>query len=81
MTVARGTEALVRGDWQAAKDAFAGAGDSPDALAGLGEATFWLGDITAAVEIRQRAYVAYRDHGDSAAAARMALWLAARDVD
>ncbi|HEV7554062.1 MAG TPA: hypothetical protein VGO00_01340, partial [Kofleriaceae bacterium] len=77
MTVARGTEALVRGDWQAAKDAFGAAGDSPDALAGLGEATFWLGDLAAAVEIRQRAYVGYRDHGDSAAAARMALWLAA----
>src|SRR5437762_11774254 len=73
----RGLERLAAGDWAAAKAALATAGDAPEALAALGEAEFWLGDIPTAVELRQRAYLAFRERGELAVAARLALWLAA----
>lgn len=78
---ARGAQFLAGNDWQAAKDAFEAAllgGESAEALTGLGEAVWWLGDYGRAVELRERAYVTFRDDGDLAAAARLAVWLAAQ---
>ncbi|MGZ3426171.1 MAG: LuxR C-terminal-related transcriptional regulator [Polyangia bacterium] len=78
--LARGAELLAGGNWKAASDEFEAAlasAPSAEALAGLGECVFWLGDILRAVDLRQRAYVAFRDRGDDASAARLALWLAA----
>jgi len=71
--------ALTARDWGAAKAAFEAAlvdEEAAEALSGLGEAVFWLGDLARAIALRERAYVAYRDRGDGASAARMALWLA-----
>jgi DNA-binding CsgD family transcriptional regulator len=78
---ALGARFLAGNDWQAAKDAFEAAllgGESAEALTGLGEAVWWLGDYGRAVELRERAYVAFRDDGDLASAARLAVWLAAQ---
>jgi len=77
--LARGALALANADWEAAKASFEAAleaGACPEALSGLGEAVWWLGDIEKGVELRERAYVAYRDRGDGTSAARLALWLA-----
>jgi DNA-binding CsgD family transcriptional regulator len=77
--LAEGARLLAAGDWKNARSAFEAAlarGESAEALSGLGEAIFYLGDVARAVELRERAYVAFRSAGDAAAAARMALWVA-----
>jgi DNA-binding CsgD family transcriptional regulator len=77
--VVTGEEALSAGDWEAARDAFASAvaaDPSPEALDGLGRTLWWLGDVDGAIEHRERAYAILRKAGKSAAAARIALWLA-----
>ena len=74
-----GARLLASGEWLAAKEQFDAAvseGGSAEGLSGLGEALLWLGDIARAIEVRERAYVAFRDRGDTASAVRMALWLA-----
>lgn len=74
-----GERALAAADWKAARDAFEAAlaeNESAEALSGLGYACFWLGDMTRALELRERAYLAFRERRDRAAAARLALWLA-----
>ncbi|QBI18414.1 LuxR family transcriptional regulator [Egibacter rhizosphaerae] len=73
--------ALAEGDWPAARDAYNAAletVETPEALAGLGEALWWLGEIPAAIERTERAYAAFRRRGEPRAAARAALWLALR---
>jgi DNA-binding CsgD family transcriptional regulator len=77
--VATGEEALSTGDWEGARDAFAAAVEehpSAKALDGLGRTLWWLGDVDGAIEHRERAYAVLRKTGESAAAARIALWLA-----
>jgi len=72
------TDQLIAVDWNAAKErleAALGERESPENLAGLGEAIFWLGDIARAVELHERAYVLFQERGDAAASARMALWI------
>ena len=68
-------------DWAGARDAFAEAleedpGD-PDALDGLGQALWWLGERDAGIEHRRQAYTAYRRRGDAHSAGRVATYLAA----
>jgi DNA-binding CsgD family transcriptional regulator len=63
-----------------ARDAFSAAlaaqpGD-PEALDGLGQSLWWLGERDAAIEKRRDAYVAYRRRGDVRAAAGLAVYLA-----
>lgn len=73
-----GQAALSRGDWEAAQRAFAQAlasGDDPAALEGLGLAAWWLDQTAAVFDARERAFRLYRDRGDVAAAARVAVWL------
>lgn len=60
--LASGQEALVAGRWAEARDAFTKAledGESPDALGGLGEAEWWLGDTLSAIAHGERAYAAF----------------------
>ncbi|QSB14461.1 helix-turn-helix transcriptional regulator [Natronosporangium hydrolyticum] len=77
-----GDQALASGDWAAARAAFTSAlesGDEPVALAGLGEALWWLGEFPTAIGYRERAYAAYRRRDapdDAGRAAELAVRLA-----
>jgi LuxR family maltose regulon positive regulatory protein len=74
-----GREALSRGDWEGARTRFEHAlarGESPEAIEALAMAAWWLDDAPVAIESRERAYRLYRETGDVAGAARMAIWLA-----
>lgn len=76
---ARGEDALARGDWPSAVDAFERAlqeGESAELHDGLGRALWWLRDVDRAITEREAAYAAYRKRGDDARAASVALWLA-----
>lgn len=57
-----GVEALERGDWLSACQAFEAAlqrGQTAEALDGLGQARWWLNDLERAIELRSRAYACY----------------------
>ena len=72
-----GWEALDSGDWATAKAAFESADDdSPEVLDGLGRALWWLKDVRGAIEIRTRAFAAYRREDRDIEAAAVAVWLA-----
>ncbi|HKT60620.1 MAG TPA: hypothetical protein VJQ46_11260, partial [Gemmatimonadales bacterium] len=74
-----GRDALARGAWQEALACFRGALEdevTPEALEGLGMASWWLEDNPTAISSREEAYRAYRRRQDTAGAARMAAWLA-----
>ncbi len=61
-----GWQHFAGADWAAARDAFAAAlGDDPDpeALDGLGQSLWWLGERDAGIERRREAYAAYRRRG------------------
>jgi DNA-binding NarL/FixJ family response regulator len=76
--LAKGYETLASGDWEGARVAFTRAlvaGESPEALDGLGRALWWLREEREAVVYRERAYAGFRRDGDLARAARIALWL------
>ena len=64
-----GWQHFAGADWAAARDSFAEAleadpGD-PEALDGLGQALWWLGDRDAGIDRRRQAYAAYRRRGDA----------------
>jgi DNA-binding CsgD family transcriptional regulator len=80
-----GTEAgwqhFAEADWAAARDSFAAVleaepGD-PEALDGLGQSLWWLGERDAGIDRRREAYAAYRRRGDDRSAGRLAAYLAA----
>ena len=73
-----GQAALETGDWEAARSHFEAAvaeAPSAEALEGLGSAYFWL-DHPDTIEVRERAFRAYRAGGDPRGAARQAIALA-----
>jgi len=78
--VARGWELFGLADWQGARDAFQSALDAapgdPDALDGLGQSSWWLGERDAAIEYRREAFGGYRRAGATRDAARLAIYLA-----
>jgi len=74
-----GDEALARGDWEAAQEAFARAvaeHETAEALEGLALAGWWLDNAQVVFDSRERAYRLYRDRDDRPSAARIAVWLA-----
>lgn len=74
-----GHEALARGAWEEARDAFQAElarEETAEALEGLGTAAWWLDDAAVTFDARQRAYLLYREKGERARAARVATWLA-----
>ncbi|HJS57765.1 MAG TPA: LuxR C-terminal-related transcriptional regulator, partial [Vicinamibacteria bacterium] len=76
--LAVGNEALNAGDWVAACDSFRAALDreeTPEALGGLGEALWWLGETQASVDHRERAYAGFRHRPAPVQAASLALGL------
>jgi LuxR family maltose regulon positive regulatory protein len=75
-----GWGALREGDWVGARACFEearAAGESPEALEGLGWAGYCLDDEQLTFAARERAYRLYRERGDGPSAARVAAWLAA----
>ncbi len=73
-----GDEALARGAWEDARQAFARAAaedESPEAHEGLGLAGWWLDLADTVFESRERAFHLYRVRGDKRGAARVAVWL------
>lgn len=76
--LAEGEQALAAWDWAAARELFGAAlarEETAEALAGFGEAQFWLNNVREGIQWRERAYVAFRRQGDPARAVDVALWL------
>ena len=76
--VRRGRKALARGAWEEARRAFDATlrqTRHPEALEGLGTACWFLDDGAGVFEAREEAYRLYRERGDRAGAARIALSL------
>jgi LuxR family maltose regulon positive regulatory protein len=74
-----GDDALARGAWEEASEAFQealSAGESPEALEGLGIAAWWLDRSDLVFDSRERAYRLYVACGDRTSGARVAVWLA-----
>jgi LuxR family transcriptional regulator, maltose regulon positive regulatory protein len=74
-----GRAALDAGNWLEAERAFTRAltlEETPEALEGLGLASWWLDRADAVFDCRERAYRAYRGREDPVAAARVATWIA-----
>jgi len=81
---AEGWLALRRSDWATARASFEAAlaaGAAPEAYEGLSWAAWWLDDAGTVFTARERAYSLYRRADEPAAAARMATWLAADELD
>jgi ATP/maltotriose-dependent transcriptional regulator MalT len=77
--LARGHKALAEGAWADAKAAFERAltgGESPEALEGLGMASWWLDDVPTTFDARRRAFHGYRTQGNRQGACRLATALA-----
>ncbi len=73
-----GRQALAQGDWAAARCAFEsalGSQESPEALDGLGQALFWQCEYAASIDLRERAYAAFRARGETRYPALIACWL------
>jgi LuxR family maltose regulon positive regulatory protein len=74
-----GDEALSRGAWEEARQAFqeaSGNCGSPEAFEGLGTAAWWLDQADLVFDSRERAYRLYLAAGNQEGAARVAVWLA-----
>jgi hypothetical protein len=66
-----GWQRFADADWEGARDEFAAAledepGD-PEALDGLGQSLWWLGEREAGIERRREAFAAYKRRGDAGA--------------
>jgi DNA-binding CsgD family transcriptional regulator len=75
-----GWEHFARADWAAARDAFAAVAerdpDDAEALDGLGQSLWWLGEREAGIDRRRQAYAAYQRRGDVRRAGGVAAYLA-----
>jgi DNA-binding CsgD family transcriptional regulator len=74
-----GREALAAGDWERARSRFEEAGElgeTAETLDGLGQALHFQGEYDRAVELKERAFAAYRRRGMRIEAAELARWLA-----
>ena len=79
--IERAWQLFAAADWAGARDAFAAVlerdPEDPEALDGLGQSLWWLGDRQGGIERRRQAYAAYQQQGDSRAAGGLAAYLAA----
>ena len=76
--VGAGFQAMATGDWRGARDAFSAVlevAEVPEALFGLANALFWLGDIAGTIANCEKAYAGFRRRGDPMFAAGAALSL------
>lgn len=73
-----GRRALDRGDWETARAVFQSAvdaGGSPEALDGLGQALWCLGDVAGGIAAREQAFDGYAGARRCEEAARVAVWV------
>jgi len=73
-----GFQAVAAGDWCGARDAFSAVletAEVPEALFGLANVLFWLGDIAGTIANCEKAYAGFRRRGDPMFAAGAALSL------
>ena len=79
-SVALGRAALAKADWAEARARFEHAcatdPESAEALDGLSDARWWLGEWHESRELKERAFVRYRTLGARREAASAAIWLA-----
>jgi DNA-binding CsgD family transcriptional regulator len=76
--VGAGFQAMAAGDWRGARDAFCAVlevAEVPEALFGLANALFWLGDLAGTIASCEKAYAGFRRRGDAMFAAGAALSL------
>lgn len=76
--MAAGESALEAGDWGSARDSFRAALDlaqTAEALNGLGQALWWLGETRNSIDYRERAYAEFRRRPDPVQAVNIALVL------
>ena len=76
--VGAGFQAMATGDWRGARDAFSAVlavAEVPEALFGLANALFWLGDLAGTIANCEKAYASFRRRGDPMFAAGAALAL------
>ena len=74
-----GRAALAAGDWESARSCFEQASESDasaEVLDGLSQAVHFQGDHLRAIELKERAFGAYRRRGKRVEAAELARWLA-----
>jgi len=75
-----GWQRFSQADWAGARDAFKAALDvdskDPEALDGLGQAHWWLGEREVAIDRRRDAYAEYMRRGDNRRAGGLAAYLA-----
>jgi DNA-binding CsgD family transcriptional regulator len=74
-----GHEALATAEWERARSCFEQAldlGESAEALDGLSQAVHFQGEYDLAIELKERAFAAYRRRGMPVEAAELARWLA-----
>jgi DNA-binding CsgD family transcriptional regulator len=74
-----GRAALAAAEWETARACFEqalGLEESAEALDGLGDAVHWLGEYERAIELKERAFVAYRGAGRAPQASAQARVLA-----
>ena len=73
--------AFVRADWRAAKELYeqvlAADADEPEALDGLGQSLWWLGEKHAGIQLRAKAFAGYQRRGARERAGFTAVYLAA----
>jgi LuxR family transcriptional regulator, maltose regulon positive regulatory protein len=77
--VPEGEAALARGAWDEARKIFEReleAQETVEALEGLSWAAWWVEDVAACLDARERAYRLSRRKGDRRRAAMLAIWLA-----
>jgi DNA-binding NarL/FixJ family response regulator len=73
-----GWEALAAADWQSARECFEQAvakSETAEALDGLSQAVHFQGDYDRAIELKERAFAAYRGSGQPIEASNTARWL------
>src|SRR6476619_2739998 len=74
-----GSDALARGAWTEARDAFDAVlrdGEIPEALEGLGLAAWWLDLADEVFDAREKAYRLFQAANNPEGAARVGVWLA-----